>query len=1760
VGNAQQTLSYVVSADDKASAVFRGVGAEITKLANLGNTGLSGLSKNMNSLSSHKPLEFVKAQQAVEIARTEEQMAKLTKATTASGAATKLQAAEMGVLTQQHKSLQREMALTEGSHVRLRKATDMAAAGILGVGTTFVVMSVKAAVAFDKLERSVAASTGLSGKSLQSFMGTVREVARTTEFSLEETAAAAQILRKRFNETGPVLGQSTKDMLFFAKATGQEAKSAIDTLANAMIAYRVPGTEVNKVMDEFLAVAQKTQQPASELESTLQRFGPALQAMGFGFQSSLALFGAFQEAGISTGMVSRGLMRAVQTASKEIGVVTSQGVGQAGHVLGEYKMRLDATKARLAALESQSPKTAAAQATHNATLLAAKAAVVTATEKYETLNTTLSKAGGVHATVAKVIQSEFKAMEEARNPAERMNEAIAIFGGRAGPAFARALDQGKVSLSSMESVLKTSTGTVETAGKKMEEGPAAQWAIFKKEVHDLEIGLGTGLLPVLNETLHVFEAMLSPVEELIKDHKQLADILGGGLMGGAALTLASRHTPLGGLTSKIPGPVGSFLSPTGSGSWGVTGPIRPGSLTNPVMVRMEGGKGGSSIPGVGGASSAAERDAAVAAGASGGSRVLSLLKSGGKMAGAVGLAFEVGNEIVPGNRTTMGLPTGQNSLTGQFHNQVEDLNKSISDLFKLKVGGATKDFANFLGFGEGANDHVRAFGDEITKLQPHLQELSQGELTKIHDEAVKMADDPQFSKWKPQLEGVAKAFNPVRIGLENVQVWLDTTRKASHEKLGDIVLIAQNDAGQINRALGGTRAGTDALGQNFQIAEGIIQQKMREGTISTAQGVSAIAKLLASALSMMGVKGGPTAKDLEPIISAGDAGSYLKYAETGESGPKEGGHGGLKLATGGRVPGGVGPDNWTLIDPSGRPAARVGGGEILIGNRHTEARVDQMLAPYGTSLGREVAGEHTPHSAATGLRIRGPVSTFGPPGEAAGGTAYGKSSSEAGIAVNPHGGGNWNDALAQSLAMKVARVSIGGHSANLRVIDKGPSAIGSHGPRLIDVTGAGVSALGMSYGSFPTDAIGEAVFGAGGTAVGGHGVFGSIKAPKWTGPGGTIGQIGRAVLHRVAAAANAKLASVHPSSGASGLGTAAGAAPTGGGFTPSQLGTFDGLTVADWIIPELSYARAHGWAGHITSGYRPGADPKAPGGSMHALDIYPGGAVDFGGEVDPAGLANREAFLAATAGYTGSKLLKPIGFRDDGHLSGTGHALGGRVGFAGSFGQGGTVTASSPTMALFGEKGTETAVFLPHASTGKRVYGNNPYTDKPEYHTSEEWHTMRVQHTYYAHTHPKAKKPLSPEKELEADIRESLGIAKARPGTDIAGVERVGTQTTGTLKKLLAEAHKLHSKALAVKLKGDIEGWAKHTGGMIEKLALENPTEAPAADKQAIAGLRKLMSSATAKGSKALTDTLIGDLLKVAQNWQKDIVSKLSKREAHLTVHENLKIVNESLAAIQSKGIGSTLPTAATDPSYLAAQKAAKEGEIVELTAEHKALKAAEVKAHHAHNKKLVAALRVQMGEVDDAITGAKVDVGNLQIEYQKAVYEAFKRGIAEVDAGLQAHVSKIQTGETLEEGSLHREGKDFSGLEEDKTKQEGVLTPAQIAQAKSDYAAYKTHHEEQIKVDEEQRQHDIESLPGLSGEDRTSMERTIEGLSLSINGLQTQIYDQGKSTEKLTEATKENTKVLGGSVGFTYQGQQYVAGASASQSSNSAADIAVGI
>ena len=88
------------------------------------------------------------------------------------------------------------------------------------------------------------------------------------------------------------------------------------------------------------------------------------------------------------------------------------------------------------------------------------------------------------------------------------------------------------------------------------------------------------------------------------------------------------------------------------------------------------------------------------------------------------------------------------------------------------------------------------------------------------------------------------------------------------------------------------------------------------------------------------------------------------------------------------------------------------------------------------------------------------------------------------------------------------------------------------------------------------------------------------------------------------------------------------------------VGTFTGKPVADWIVPILQYAKAHGWQGVVNSGYRSFAQQKAiydsgvrpaavPGTSNHEGDQFPRGAVDVSNAQQLSSILSKSPYAKA---------------------------------------------------------------------------------------------------------------------------------------------------------------------------------------------------------------------------------------------------------------------------------------------------------------------------------------------------------------------------------------------------------------------------------------------------------------------------------------------------------------------------------------------------
>jgi TP901 family phage tail tape measure protein len=166
---------------------------------------------------------------------------------------------------------------------------------------------------------------------------------------------------------------------------------------------------------------------------------------------------------------------------------------------------------------------------------------------------------------------------------------------------------------------------------------------------------------------------------------------------------------------------------------------------------------------------------------------------------------------------------------------------------------------------------------------------------------------------------------------------------------------------------------------------------------------------------------------------------------------------------------------------------------------------------------------------------------------------------------------------------------------------------------------------------------------------------GELGKPQVSGPAGPLLDLGQHAANRGYNAAQEYIKRHRPK-------------PEAGPYSgpakgPAGTATYKGVLMAIWVKEALEYAAGKGVNAQPTSGYRSHAENVAAGRtyfSEHEKTQYPGGAVDFGGYVDPAAKAVKDAVVAATRTFK-YPLLAPIGFRDDGHASGTGHMLGGLI-------------------------------------------------------------------------------------------------------------------------------------------------------------------------------------------------------------------------------------------------------------------------------------------------------------------------------------------------------------------------------------------------------------------------------------------------------------------------------------------------------------------
>lgn len=502
--------------------------------------------------------------------------------------------------------------LTTRSRLYRKHGVDYLAAGFLGLEGVIVGVSARSAIHFEELGVTVQRETGLSGRALESLMATIRTVGRQSPYQLSEVSDAAVVLRKEFHQTDAQIARSADLMVAFAHATGQQVRPQMQQLARIMTDYRAPLSHVVGLTDELVAVSHATQQPISAITDSLDKVGPKLQAMGFGLNDSVRLLALFQASGIKADQMSRGLASALSTAT----AATSGGAAQ----LKSYQLAVDAAQLRVNKLAGANVTASTSQADLSSEMTIAQGKLDLAKQKYDTLQKTLEAVKGAHGDVATAIHGEIQQVVSANSKQDALNLAVGFFGKSLGPSMARAFYDNAGALNKVDKALKTTGGTQRLFGVD-QKSLAGKTQEAKNAFQDLEIEIGTKVLPVLSDAVGWVDGAAHSIDKFYKHHQQLVDmgLAIGGI--GSSLLLISRHSPLGsllgGLAQKggLSGLAGLLKGPSaGAGISGVRGPIGAGTLANPIATTGGGhGPGGAASAAGGAGADAAAADAAAAA-------------------------------------------------------------------------------------------------------------------------------------------------------------------------------------------------------------------------------------------------------------------------------------------------------------------------------------------------------------------------------------------------------------------------------------------------------------------------------------------------------------------------------------------------------------------------------------------------------------------------------------------------------------------------------------------------------------------------------------------------------------------------------------------------------------------------------------------------------------------------------------------------------------------------------------------------------------------------------------------------------------------------------------------------------------------------------------------------------------------------------------------------------------------------------------------
>lgn len=198
--------------------------------------------------------------------------------------------------------------LTEGL-----KGSSLAALGAgmaAGIGAALY----KVGETFDEVTDTIRTGTGATGEVLDGLVEVAKRVGSTTPAEFSKIAPVVADLNTRLGLTGEDLETVAKQVLEAGRLLGQDVD--ISKTTAAFSAFGLEAKQIPGAMDDLFRVSQATGLGFNDLAQKTAQAAPTMKALGFGFQDTAAMIGAFDKAGLNSSQIMTSMTKGLTTLAK----------------------------------------------------------------------------------------------------------------------------------------------------------------------------------------------------------------------------------------------------------------------------------------------------------------------------------------------------------------------------------------------------------------------------------------------------------------------------------------------------------------------------------------------------------------------------------------------------------------------------------------------------------------------------------------------------------------------------------------------------------------------------------------------------------------------------------------------------------------------------------------------------------------------------------------------------------------------------------------------------------------------------------------------------------------------------------------------------------------------------------------------------------------------------------------------------------------------------------------------------------------------------------------------------------------------------------------------------------------------------------------------------------------------------------------------------------------------------------------------------